>query len=374
LTSRVRVLMLSVCVIALFASLAGSAAAINLRVTPDSTWQANGRVLVVMRVKNTVYIGGDFTGVMAPKSSTVVSRNHLAAFSAITGAVLPWNPSPNARVRALSATPDSKTIFAGGDFTSVHGKAHNHVVKLPAGGTGVPGAWPGGANDIVRAVKVYTTKVFIGGDFTSAGGHPRSRLAALGVTSGALQPWAPRANGSVRAFRLSPAGARLFVGGDFTTINGKAAAHLAPVLTTTGALGAWASHPAGDVNVINVSTERVFEGDSGGGGHVRAYNVVSGRLLWTNTTDGNVEGLAMIGNDIIAGGHFNKMGRYQRRHLGAIVKKTGMVDPTWNPSANSALGVFSAAPFGNLLYVGGDFTEWQPGNVKQAHFARFSMR
>ena len=121
-----------------------------------------------------------------------------------------------------------------------------------------------------------------------------------------------------------------------------------------------------------VTTKRLIEGDSGGGGHVRAYGVRLGHLLWTNTTDGNVEGLAQIGNDVIAGGHFNFMGAFQRKHLGAINKKSGRVDPTWNPSANSALGVFTAFALGNILYVGGDFTAWEPGNVKQAHFARFS--
>lgn len=370
MTRRARTLLLTVFALAVLVATTGSASALTLGRTPDATWQANGRVLAILRVGGVVYIGGDFTQVMAHNGGQTAARNHLAAFNAVSGNLLSWNPNADGRVRALASAGNGAVIFAGGDFRHVAGSAHSRVVKLAPGGAGKPTAWGASANGIVRTLKAFNNKLYMGGDFTSVNSHARARLAAVGVPAGALQPWAPRANGAVRA--VLPVGARVFIGGDFATINGRAQPHLAVVGSVDGAVKAWASHPGGGVNALVVTTKRLIEGDSGGGGHVRAYGVRLGHLLWTNTTDGNVEGLAQIGNDVIAGGHFNFMGAYQRKHLGGINKKTGRVDPSWNPSANSALGVFSAFAVGNVLYVGGDFTAWEPGNVKQAHFARFS--
>ena len=370
MTRRVRTLLLSVTALTILAVSAGSASALQLSRTPDPTWQANGRVLAILRVGTVVYLGGDFTQVMAHGGGKSAARSHLAAFNANTGNLLAWNPGADGRVRALASAANGSVIFAGGDFKKVGGKTHSRVVKLAPGGAGKPLNWSASANGIVRTVKAANNKLYMGGDFTSVNSHARARLAAVGVPSGALQPWAPKANGAVRA--VLPSGLRVFVGGDFGTINGKAQPHLAVVGANDAAVKPWASHPGGGVNALQVTSKRLFEGDSGGGGHVRAYGVKVGHLLWTNTTDGNVEGLALMGNDVIAGGHFNQMGSFQRKHLGGILKKSGRVDTTWNPSANSALGVFSAFASGSVLFVGGDFTAWDPGNVSQQHFARFS--
>jgi hypothetical protein len=361
---------LSVSALVLLAVTAGSASALSIGRTPDPTWQANGRVLAILRVGNVVYLGGEFTQVMAHGGGKKATRNHLAAFNATTGNLLSWNPNADDSVRSLAGAVNGTVIFAGGDFRHVGGGAHSRVVKLNAGGAGKPMRWSASANGVVRTVKAANSKLYMGGDFTSVNGHARARLAAVGVAGGAIQSWAPRANAAVRA--VLPVGSRVFIGGDFLTVNGKAQQHLVVVNGKTGVLLPWASHPGGGVNVLQATTKRLFEGDSGGGGHVRAYGVKVGHLLWTNTTDGNVEGLALLGKDVIAGGHFNQMGAFHRKHLGAINKVTGRVDTTWNPEANSALGVFSAFASGNVLFVGGDFTAWQPGNVAQAHFARFS--
>ena len=41
-------------------------AAFALSTTPDSTWQTNGKVYAMVRVGNTIYIGGKFTRVVSP--------------------------------------------------------------------------------------------------------------------------------------------------------------------------------------------------------------------------------------------------------------------------------------------------------------------
>ena len=75
---------------------------------------------------------------------------------------------------------------------------------------------------------------------------------------------------------------------------------------------------------------------------------------------------------MIAGGHFNQMGAFKRKHLGGINKVTaGSMRPgTRRPTAPWECSRRSLS--GNMLFVGGDFTAWEPGNVAQAHFAQFS--
>ena len=72
-----------------------SAATSDLPLTVDTTYQTNGRVDAILTIGDTVYLGGAFTSVRpagAPAGTGQVTRQHLAAFSRSTGALLPWNP------------------------------------------------------------------------------------------------------------------------------------------------------------------------------------------------------------------------------------------------------------------------------------------
>jgi hypothetical protein len=107
--------------------LQASTAAATLAPAPASPWAtANGRVLAIVRVNDVVYVGGKFTQ-MVDTDGTVLARNHLAAVSAIDGHVLPWNPGANGTVRAMAVSVDGKTVYIGGDFTSLGGKPRAHA-------------------------------------------------------------------------------------------------------------------------------------------------------------------------------------------------------------------------------------------------------
>src|SRR5579884_2895316 len=59
--------------------------------TSQATWQTNAPVHAVLYSGGVVYIGGEFTEVRPPNSSTGdVARNHIAAFDQSTGDLLPW--------------------------------------------------------------------------------------------------------------------------------------------------------------------------------------------------------------------------------------------------------------------------------------------
>ena len=88
---------------------------------PELTWQTNDRVKDILRIGNTVYIAGNFTQIRSNNGAQTMTRNRLAAFDALTGNPLPWNPNANGNVEAITASPDGSIIYAGGVFKKMGG-------------------------------------------------------------------------------------------------------------------------------------------------------------------------------------------------------------------------------------------------------------
>lgn len=356
---------------------------------PQTPWaQPNGRVTAIARVNNVVYLGGKFTQVTDTDGTTVLNRNHLAAVSALDGHVLAWNPGANSVVRALAVSSDGTTIYIGGDFTTLGGAPRSRLAAEAAIAptstttTGTLRRWAPKADGSVYALAPLDGRVYLGGAFRHVNGTRRLRLAAVNATTGALSRWTPTADNDVYTLLPSPAGGRIFAGGSFRRINGVLAPNLAAIDLGSGRLTPWKSHPSGYGHVLSLAENAtsLFAGDAGGGGHLRSYLLSTGRLRWTNTSDGNVTAVTLIGRGanqrVVVGGHFNKFGKYTRRKVAALNPTTGLVDPTWSPYASgSILGVFAILGYGQHVYLGGDFTSWYhtgAGAIAQAHVADFA--
>ena len=65
----------------------------------------------------TVYVGGSFTTVDGKP------RNHIAAFSTTTGALLSWNPDVERPGRPIATFGNN--VYIGGSFTKVSGRRPN---------------------------------------------------------------------------------------------------------------------------------------------------------------------------------------------------------------------------------------------------------
>jgi trimeric autotransporter adhesin len=375
--------------VALLASLLlpGSAAAM-LAPAPASPWAtANGRVLAIVRVNDVVYVGGKFTQ-MIDTDGTVLARNHLAAVSAADGHVLPWNPGANGTVRTMAVSIDGKTVYFGGDFTSLGGKARAHVAAMaaiaPSSTTtsGTVRAWSSNADGIVYSVTQIGSRVYLGGAFLHVGGHGRPRLASVSAASGALTSWHPKVDAAVRALLPAAGGSTLFIGGSFRHVNGASVPHLASIDPVKNQLHKWATHPGDTVLALAENGKYLYAGDRGGGGHVRSFLLSTGKMRWTETTNGNVNTVALIGSgasqQLVLGGHFTKVGAQVRHKVAVISSISGRVDTSagaWHPAAaGSDLGVYSELAHGQHMYFGGDFLEWQthPGVVEQSRLAAFS--
>lgn len=331
---------------------------------PMPTWETNGRVSVILRVGGVVYIGGTFTQI-DNRSGTTIRRNHAAAFRATTGVPTGWNPNANAAVTALAATPDGRTIFAGGDFTRIGGQNHAHVAALGAT-TGSPKArWRGSANARVKAIVVSGARLILGGSFTTVGGQSRRSIGAVAVSTGRVLVWNPGGtDGYIRG--MVAVGGRLVMCGTFENVGGRHEPFLAGITISSAKGYGWASHPNQFCIAVADDGINVYVGSRDN--HFTRYDPTSGRRGWSQHGDGNVQAVAILRGVAYAGGHFAELGGGAEPHLAAFDAGNGH-KIAWGGNANSNLGVFAADAGGNYLYIGGDFTRVN-GRVQQG-FAMF---
>jgi hypothetical protein len=352
------------------------------------SYQTNGRVSSIVRVGDTVYIGGDFTTVRppgAPAGQQEVARSHLAAFSIDTGQLRPWRPSTNGTVFALAASPNGRTLFVGGDFTQLNGKKRLNVGAV-ATHKGTIRHFRANTNGPVLAFAVSRSTVYLGGDFTRAKDAPRGRLAAFAGNGRLLHRWKPRASGIVRSLAMSANRTKVYVGGDFTAINRHHNQHFTALGAEKGKVLPWKFHPSYGVWDMVVRKNRVYLGGNGTGGHIQAFTT-KGRRVWSVQTDGGVQALAYQRGSVVVGGHFyhvcvgNSPGPVvgfdcpqdlaARRHLLALAHRSGTLKP-WDPGASSALGVFALTGGKGAFYAGGDFK--RVSGIDQQGFARFAKQ
>jgi len=340
-----------------------------------STYEANGRVSAIVTVNNVTYLGGSFTA-LRPAGTSIgdpleESRLHLAALDNTTGQLLPWNPGADGQVRALAASPDGTTIYAGGDFNTVGDLARKRVAAVSAS-TGEVTSFDAPAEGNVYALVATATLVYMGGGFTAVDGQARSRLAAVDTTGALDSTWRPAADNIVRAIRIAADGSAVYVGGDFTSIDGDTSQpRLVRLSSTTGTPRPWASHPPYVVHAIAVTGRKVFTAEDGPGGNVDAYTT-RGKHQWHVSTDGGVQAIAAAAGVVYIGGHFDHVGSTVRHKLFAVDAGTAALDP-WAPNpGGGVLGVFALDAPGSTLEVGGDFTLiGQSPRSSQQGFAQF---
>ena len=390
--------MLATTAVAVLAALVGpggvaQAATSDLSTAIDSTYQTNGRVEAILAIGDTIYIGGRFTSVRPFGGGTSVTRNHLAAFSKSTGALLSWNPNADKEVMALSASLDGTDVFVGGAFSKIGASRRLRLAEVDAT-TGAALPWAPSSDNQVNTIAVTPTLLYVGGDFDVMDGQPRADLAAVDYT-GAVDPtWTPSADDRVRVLTPAPDGLSIFAGGDFLSINGDTSQKiLARLDATTGQPLPWKLHPGYPIHQFAFFGSNLYAAGDGSGGHIGAFDLATGTRLWTLQTDGGVQNMVIMDGVIYGGGHFDNVcvgvvdgatsgfkcpqNLATRHKLVAIDAATGTLDP-WNPGANSPLGVFGMADDGGSLEVGGDFTKIGSPNsshnptTNQQGYAQFS--
>ena len=362
---------------------------------PSSSWQTNGVVWALAHANGVIYLGGDFTSVRPPGAAAgtgEVPRNHLAAFDAATGELLPFDPNVDAPVRALVASSDGTKLYAGGDFRTVGGVARTRLAAFDtASGTLIAG-WKPTAWASVKALEFSGGTVYVGGAFGTMSGQARSRLGAVDANTGALRDWAPAADDTVYAIAAADDGSKLFVGGRFTTMNGQAQHAIAALDLVSGASlpfpAASAIPPVTGacesvVKDLTTDATTVYVADEGSGGGcfdgTFAASVAGGSLMWKNSCLGATQAVEKVGSWLYKGSHahdcssvlggFPQVLSGQAYHLLAQNPPDGLLGP-WYPNTNGQpLGPEVFATDGQQLFVGGDFTT--VNSKGQQGFTRF---
>lgn len=199
---------------------------------------------------------------------------------------------------------------------------------------------------IVWAQVMNGNVVYAGGSFSQtrpAGAAPatnltpRSNILAYDVRTGALLPFAPQINGTVKSLALSPDGSTLYVGGSFTKIGTTTRYNVAAFSTATGELSATFKPAIGGsyVNAIVATSSAVYFGGLIGaaGGQLRknfaAANVAGQVLAWAPTSDLQVDSMVLApgGGKLIAAGRFARVNDVTQRGLAALSLQDGALLP-----------------------------------------------
>jgi fibronectin type 3 domain-containing protein len=349
---------------------------------PARTWATNGRVLSILPVGDSVYVGGTFTQVVDPAGHAAPASN-IAVFHPSTGRFdTAWGGSTNGAVNAMDIS--GGTLYLGGDFSTVDGAPNRRKLAALNASTGaLVTAWHPAAGGPVDALAVVGSNVYAGGPFTDVsddtGTYAQPFIARFDATSGNFdQAWVPAPNERVRAVIGSADGSRIFIGGDFGRVDGNTFADsTASLVTTTGAVDpAFRPGPNNGSShspVLGLATNgtRLVVAAGGGGGACAAQDATTGATFWSHSANGDAQAVRIVGATVYCGGHFggsSSFDGFDRNKLATINLTTGAVLP-FAPVVNSALGLFTLAADATHLYVGGDFTKIT--GINQSFFAMF---
>jgi hypothetical protein len=354
-----------------------------------------GGVSALAVVGNEVYVGGFFT------SAGGVSANNVARFNTLTNT---WSSlgtgSQNGvsggipYVSALAVVGDE--VVVGGAFTSAGGVSANRVARFNTQTNTWSTLGTGSSNGVsgnnVEALAVVGDEVYVGGDFTSAGGVSANRVARFNTQT---NTWSSLGTGSSNGVSgnnveaLAVVGNEVYVGGGFTSAGGVSASSVARFNTQTNT---WSSLGTGSSNGVNggvyalaVVGNEVYVG----GGFTSAGGVSANRVARFNTqtntwstlgtgsqngVSGNVEALAVVGNEVYVGGDFTSAGGVSANRVARFNTQTNTWSTLGTGSSNGVDGggVYALAVVGDEVYVGGDFTS--AGGVSANRVARFNTQ
>jgi hypothetical protein len=358
----------------------------------------NGQINSIVQIGNQIYAGGQFTQVQAASGGTIFSRSNLFSFNATTGAIdTTFAPTFDNIVTALAVAPDGN-LFVGGYFNAVNGDTTvKKLVKLnPTTGQRIT-AFSANANGQVWDIKVSGTRLFVGGRFTLIKNVARDRLAAVNVTTGAVDPDVsfsitdPHTSDStpwVYSMDVSPDGSDLVIIGNFMKVNGlsRPQAALLNLSTTPASPADWQTDryiPPCSSSFDTYMRDVDFSPDgsyfvivSTGGPNfgtlcdtaARWETSAQGTALqptWIDATGGDtLTAVAITGPVVYVGGHQRWMNNWFGRDSagpGAVPRPgVAALDPvnglpfSWNPGKDRGVGVFALYSTNAGLWMGSD--------------------
>lgn len=356
-----------------------------------------GTVWSIAVVGQTVIVGGSFTQVTNSARTQTYARRNLFAYRLNDGVVLPFAPTVDGAVYALTPGPGD-TVYAGGAFKNVNGAAQRGVARIGLDDSRRIGTFRADINwGDVRALNTRDGRLYVAGTFTKINGTARSALARVSPITGKVDAaFDPKlsapglARTRVEHFDISPDGTRLVAVGALLKAGSADRAQLAmfTISGSTATVTDWytdayrpACMPGFDTYLRQVkfspngkyfvvaATGRLSSPTKLCDSAARFEVAGSGRHdpTWVQRTGGDsLYAVAVTGAAVYVGGHQRYLdnpygtdadgpgpGAVARVGIGALNPRTGKALP-WNPTRARGVGVraFVATPSG--LLVGSD--------------------
>ncbi|MEO9326139.1 hypothetical protein ABFT23_21795 [Nocardioides sp. C4-1] len=368
---------------------------------PRTPQVLDGRVYSVTQVGRTVVLGGSFTRVREDRSNRRFVRRGLVAFDAVTGRIKQrFHPDPVGDVRVVRPAPDGRSVYVGGEFTSIAGTPRAKLARIRVRDGGVVRSFrPGRVTGTVKDLVVTRGRLWIAGAFTHVGGRPHRALATLrpdtgratGFMSLVLAGHHRRGATQVLKVAATPDGGRLVAVGNFATVGGAVRRELV-VLDVGGRRAQVARFRTDfyssacarrfdttmrDVDVSPDGTYLVVATTGGYGGPRGSCDTVARFELaatgadavpsWVDYTGGDTTySVEVTGPAVYVGGHarwFNNPYASNAAGPGAVARRgIAALDPlnglplSWNPGRDRGVGVFDFLLTRQGLWVASDTT------------------
>lgn len=358
---------------------------------PLPTAQINGVVYTQVAAGNTVFAAGDFSKARpagAAKGTKEVSRKNIVAFKASTGKMTSFAPKFNGTVYSLALSKSKKTLFVGGNFTTVTvGKTttkRSYFAALSTS-TGKPRSVNLKLNNLVRSIYVDDQTMYLGGFFTTVNGNARKHIAAA-TTSGRLTSWAPGVDGTPMAMVLTPDRSKLVVGGNFTALNGTRAIGMGALDRKTGATRQWKINeaiedggPGSAIDSLRTDGTNIYgSGYSYNGGNFEgtfAASPADGSPVWVQDCHGDSYDVLPVRGVLYSVSHAHScknIGGFpdtrktslRYRALAVTIKPEGTVQH--NTATDKAYGDFGGLPAPSLYNWFPDLTAGTKTGLEQA--------
>ena len=380
----------------------------------DTNWDPDlaGNAFAIKEHNNYIYIAGDFQNVNRAvyHTNNQLARARIAAFEPVGigngrgDADNIWDPDlanagPNGG-RALAI--DATHVYVSGGFTTAGGNAHVAVAAISdfaGGGSGtVDNTWnpqiaAGRFNDVVRSLFLTNNSLFFGGDFTTVQGQTRLRLAEVELAGNGRTGAPTTFKGDVgtdwgMVAEIYADSTRVITAGDFYLFPAVNRVRLAAIDLNTFTVTSWDPRVNFRPRSLVVHNNQVYAGGEfsivnegqptqATRNRLASFDKVSGQVTsWNPNMDGHVFALALDGDTLYAGGQFSTVTGGARNRLAAydltnLSVGEGLIG--WNPLSNASQ-VDGLLVHNGHLYVGGNFTEVQPGPPgNRVHIAAYSL-
>jgi hypothetical protein len=367
--------------------------------TSGSSNGLNNRVYTLAISGSDVYVGGDFAGL---SNNTPV--NFIAKWNTTTST---WSTLTSGASNGLSSSVyatavSGSDVYVGGgfnllgDFTT----SANSIAKWNTTGSTwstLTSVASNGVNNIVSAIAISGSDVYVGGyfTFTGDGGTLLNHIAKWNTTT---KTWsiltsgaANGVNNNVSAIAIS--GNDVYVGGQFTLLaNGTSANYIAKWNSNTSTWSTLTSGASngvnGGVNAITISGSDVYVGGAFtllGNGTTSAKYIAKWNTTtstWSTLTSGASNGvnnyvnaLAINGSDVYVGGYFTFLGNGTTS--ANYIAKWNTTTSSWSTLTSGASngvngGVKALAISGSDVYVGGVFNLLGNGTTSAKCIAKWN--